>query len=407
MSLLAFSLAGALSCASSGSSGDNDAASDDDTATADDDPANGGTSDDDTESNDDDFAVNDDDDDGAPDDDDNDADPPPVTLFSVGHTSTSSDQGTCRIRRRIDDEWVTIGDWDECGFNELWGSSPSDLYAVGFRGNGWFYEFESFERFLVHYDGTDWTVTAMPNALPWLLTDVHGAFADDVYVTGWGPYAFTSEIDHFDGSSWRVVWRHWLANDILYAIAASPSGLVVAAGACEADSGYGTLFVVREHGTWMRHCLDADYFSEIRSVWIASDDQVFAAVGRRVMRYAQGAWTTMTAPGLDDVSYIDDIMGTSPTNIFATAVMRSGAMALLHLDGARWIATGLPIFLARDIYARSLGLWVASPNSIYASATVYASYGQSESCFVHYDGFRVQTLATEPAIGELWGFVEP
>lgn len=65
----------------------------------------------------------------------------------------------------------------------MWGTSPSDVYAVGFRGT------------ILHYDGTGWS--SMVSGTPWELWDVWGTSATDVYAVG-----YLGTILHYDGTVW-------------------------------------------------------------------------------------------------------------------------------------------------------------------------------------------------------------
>jgi hypothetical protein len=68
----------------------------------------------------------------------------------------------------------------------VWGSSPTDMWAVGRAGT------------LLHFDGQH--VNAVPSGVTVDLTDVWGTAADDVWIVGRGGTAF-----HFDGTSLQPV----------------------------------------------------------------------------------------------------------------------------------------------------------------------------------------------------------
>jgi hypothetical protein len=69
-----------------------------------------------------------------------------------------------------------------------WGSSASDVWAVGAEGVA------------VHYDGTSWTIESPPATVLYDLTSVTGTGPNDVYTSdGY------ENVYHFDGTSWTAV----------------------------------------------------------------------------------------------------------------------------------------------------------------------------------------------------------
>lgn len=81
-------------------------------------------------------------------------------------------------------------------FFGVWGSSASDVFAVGSGG------------VIIHYDGTAWTRMKAPPRDGDLL-GVWGNSPQDVFAVGdmrsWGPGGCCSDVLHFDGTSWRVL----------------------------------------------------------------------------------------------------------------------------------------------------------------------------------------------------------
>ena len=82
-------------------------------------------------------------------------------------------------------EWTEIGEVSD-GMHDLGGSSPDDIYAVGFYGT------------MNHYDGADWTpITAFPE---FDITSVWSNAADDVFALLQGALLY-----HYDGIDWTQV----------------------------------------------------------------------------------------------------------------------------------------------------------------------------------------------------------
>jgi hypothetical protein len=81
-------------------------------------------------------------------------------------------------------------------FFGVWGSSGSDVFAVGSGG------------VIIHYDGTAWSRMESPPRDGDLI-GVWGNSPQDVFAVGdmdgWGPGGCCSDVLHFDGTSWRVL----------------------------------------------------------------------------------------------------------------------------------------------------------------------------------------------------------
>lgn len=71
------------------------------------------------------------------------------------------------------------------GLSALWGTSPTDVWAVGLEGR------------VLHYDGTAWTPVVVPTTRD--LRTVHGTAPNDIFVAG------TDALLHFDGTRWSPV----------------------------------------------------------------------------------------------------------------------------------------------------------------------------------------------------------
>lgn len=80
----------------------------------------------------------------------------------------------------------------------VWGTSSTDVFAVGVGGA------------IIHYDGSAWRRMNTP-ARDGDLLGIRGNSPQDVYAVGdrnwWGPGGCCSDVLHFDGSSWRELNR--------------------------------------------------------------------------------------------------------------------------------------------------------------------------------------------------------
>jgi len=87
-----------------------------------------------------------------------------------------------------DAEW-TLEHSTEFALSGLWGTSATDIYAVG--GN-------LDEAAVVHFDGTDWRPMEAPD-LPMLVWTI-GFAPDDLYTVGFG-----GGFAHYDGTDWTTI----------------------------------------------------------------------------------------------------------------------------------------------------------------------------------------------------------
>jgi hypothetical protein len=69
----------------------------------------------------------------------------------------------------------------------MWGSSATDIWAVGWAGT------------IMHFDGTEWTLAEVPEDATERLEAVYGFAPDDVWVVG-----SAERILHYDGQSWTT-----------------------------------------------------------------------------------------------------------------------------------------------------------------------------------------------------------
>lgn len=224
------------------------------------------------------------------------------------------------------------GSWSEMiayTTNELmgvWGSSPSDVFAVG---NG----------VIRHYDGNDWSEMAVP---PFELNDVWGTSSSDVFAVG------SRVILHYDGTAWNEMSIDPKAQSMtLRAIWGSSPTDVFAVGI------FGT--ILHYDGTAWSHMTSGTLVS-LTSIWGSSPSDVFAVglsnspVKGIVLHYDGTAWSSQNVDTYADTSYLlRDIWGTSSSNVFATGIFFKPYVSetspseetgvIMHFDGNSWSPT--------------------------------------------------------------------
>jgi uncharacterized membrane protein len=324
-----------------------------------------------------------------------------------------SDRGL--VLRYDGNAWIDLGrrdgHWFHVGLRGVWGTSPTNVFAVGYRGA------------ILRYDGATWSPVA-----GWGETDglrgVWGASSSDVFAAG------DRSILHYDGTSWSArrtdaklvgVWGT-SANDV-YAVGAqdrvgvvlqyngrdwdymksgvgtalndlwgtSPSD-IYAVG--ETDAGVGPGMILHYDGSdWT----ERDVTIPLVAVWGTSLRDVWAVGrGRSILHYDGASWGVMDS-GTD--AHLFDVWGTSPTDVFAVG---SGG-TILHYDGTRWS------LMESGTVASLSAVWGTSSSDVYA-AQVQCGYSPSGSCFttignvLHYDGTSWSVLpGGSSGLHDVWG----
>jgi len=276
-----------------------------------------------------------------------------------------------------DGAWRNISDPNRDGYS-VWGSSPDDLYKMGFRT-------------LRHFDGASWSSIDFPGA-PFLST-ITGRSSSDVVVS-----ADRGQLFRFDGAQWtsttidsNVTFRSMAMTDsghlfgatygAVYEVTGSTehtilNGLISSPVLCtegetlymggNVNIGPPNYFVIArfENNEWKNVAVD---HGDVRSVWAgrgsvlagggnnfvwrasggaganetpcpnrggfncatAIDGAVYVG-GQSVFRYEDGTWTNLNKEYItrDDVY---DIAGRRRNHIFAV-----GQNMVLHYDGSQW-----------------------------------------------------------------------
>jgi hypothetical protein len=194
---------------------------------------------------------------------------------------------------------------ESAGFEAVWGSARDDVFAVGFTADG------AFETSLIyHFDGTRWDPMPVEGEVDPFLSDVWGSSGTDVYAVGQDDFAepTAAVILRYDGTGWRVVEQ--AESVVLNAVWGSSASDVFAVG-----------FQVTE-----------------------SDDGTFEVRGV-VWHYDGAGWAPMDLP---PVGVLRDVAGRSPTEVYV--VGDDGV--ILRFDGVEWTVT-------RRAERPLLGVWLA------------------------------------------------
>jgi len=277
----------------------------------------------------------------------------------------------------------------------VWGSSASDVFAAGTWG------------VVVHYDGSQWTQVKTA-AYP--IYDLWGSSGTDVYA----PAGF-GHLFHYDGSDWNdvapsiedylAIWGR--ASDDFY-VAGSLYGLVTLHHydgitwtmpvtfprdiyALNGRSNSVDLYGVGDNGYIFRYDgsqaerLSYGVMEDINDVWGFSEESIFAVgdVGT-LLRYEGDRWVTMTT-GITKDLY--DIWGSAESDLFAVG----GGGTILRYDGSAWspMNSGTAVDLN--------GIWGTSSTNVIAVG--------ANGAILRYDGsaWSPMNSGTTGLLVDVWG----
>jgi hypothetical protein len=289
--------------------------------------------------------------------------------------------------------WSTMASGTRANLNGIWGSSSSDVFAVGEGGT------------ILHYDGSGWSVMGGNGET---LNSVWGSSASDVFAVG-----DHGVVVHYDGSAWSTM------------SSGTDFGLRGVWGSCSSD-----VFAVGEEGTILHydghtwHNMSTLTAANFNGVWGSSSSDVFALgqsaiVGQSgIYHYDGTAWTSAytekapiliadgaywTSPHTDNApilvssvasggilgstSSLSGIWGSSPSDVFAA----EGGSTIIHYDGRLWRV------MASCSTGELRGFWGSSSSDVFAVG--------SAGTILHYDGSAWSTMnsGTTEDIRRVWG----
>jgi uncharacterized repeat protein (TIGR01451 family) len=243
--------------------------------------------------------------------------------------------------------------------SDVWGSSGSDLFAVGQGGT------------ILHHDGSTWN--SVNSGTSAYLLGVWGSSSSDVTAVG-----YDGTILHYDGVVWSPMDSG--TTESLYAVWGSSGSDVFAVGCGGTILHYdGTTWNPMSNGTSER----------LRGVWGSSGSDVFA-VGDwgTILHYDGASWSPMYS---DTTKYLDGVWGSSGSDVFAVGGSFDTPGIAVHYDGMAWSAmdSGLTDWLR--------GIWGSSGGEVVA----VGDWGT----ILHYDGtaWSAVSSGTGNSLTGVWG----
>jgi hypothetical protein len=272
------------------------------------------------------------------------------TIFAVG---------TCIVH--YDGEfWEQQNSATDAMLKKVWGSSPSDVFAVGDNGT------------IIHYDGASWSPHESGTTVP--LSQVWGSGPDDVYAFGddFPGSSHYNRILHYDGLSWsqQAIDSTLLLLD-LAGTGPHDAYLVGMGGVILHYDGTSASLVTK--GT-RKH---------LESLWGCSATDIYA-VGDTILHYDGASWTEVSSPTEEGLK---SIWGSDCSTIYAVGYNGT----IVHFDGSSWKSVASPTTEPLT------GVWGSSADDIFA-----VGY---DGVVVHFDGasWTQHPTPTDASLRGVWG----
>lgn len=258
-------------------------------------------------------------------------------------------------------------------FFGIWGSSPSDVWAVG-------------ADVVAHYTGGSWALVAAPTTVT--LNGVWGSAAADVWAVGNG-----GTIIHWDGTAWNV------------ATSGTTNNLRCVWGATEND-----VWVAGRSGTMLHwdgsswSSVNVGTTAELVSIWGDSASDVYA-VGQSVpplagvvVHWDGSSWTPTT---LSITAGLKAVGGTGPSDVWAAGSPQNdaGGSVMMHLVDSLFTGGG-PVWIESSTVTDFIdGFWASGSNDLWAVGGGAIWHLSSDD----YTWNKEQTVAST-SLDSVWGF---
>jgi len=243
--------------------------------------------------------------------------------------------------------------------NSVWGSSSSNVFAVGASGT------------ILYYNGNAWSkmTSGITSLFPPSLNGVWGTGANDVFAVG-----DSGTIRYYNGNAWSKMTSGTIFQ--LNGVWGLSSSNVFAVGALGTIRKYnGTSWSGSSSGTlW-----------QLNSVWGSSSSNVFAVGALGTIRKYDG--TSWSGSSSGTLWQLNSVWGSSASNVFA--VGNSGTIR--KYNGTSW--SGMTSGTTKNLY----GVWGTGANDVFA-------VGDSGTV-LHYNGIAWSTMnsSVTTALYGIWG----
>jgi hypothetical protein len=305
-------------------------------------------------------------------------------------------------------EWTPVVTGVNTIFYSIWGSSSTDVFAVG--------EIILGSPNIYHYDGSTWSTMqfrSCPNnncVYPPFYA-VWGTSEPDVFVL-WG-----SSIIHYDGIDWSTLYSAniypWEPGVELYDIWGTSSSNVYAVGSTLHGVPFGSAptmpIIVHYNGEeWTQGYIIGLPDAEATGIWGSSEDDIFVLVagiaGSRIMHYAGKSWSVQKRlPS----TYLIGVWGSSASDVFAVGAQvienEPNVGVIWHYDGRQWTQMDTGQNMVNIVLN---AVWGSSGENVYVGGGTEEGtfYPEPPSYIFHYDGSTWSAMASPQVyIESIWG----
>jgi len=286
------------------------------------------------------------------------------------HVDASGDGGSNGT-----DPWTSFASGTTEDLFAIWGTSASDVWAVGDKGA------------VTHFDGTSWKV--MDSTVQTKLTSVHGTSASDVWAVGEEGTAI-----HFDGTAWSTKETGISYEDLNCVWAVDASDVWAVGGSVFGSEGYIAHF---DGASWSVTTTGRG----LGGVWASAKDDVWI-VGGRTMAGEDGVILHKTTGDFETLPsrqqmFLTAIMGSSPTKLWIVGGNLNTATTVTG-DGTPTSWTGLdhrPGSMLSDVWTHGDDVWAVGGSG--STNIMHVRLGTKT-------GWDPITVPDEgPAVSAVWG----
>jgi hypothetical protein len=252
----------------------------------------------------------------------------PRDYFVVGEPDSSNVSvlhydGTTWIRQLVE---------PGLGWQAVWGSAPNDVYAVGRH-------LDRPAPAIAHYDGNAWTESAIPTIDPGpdtliMYRSVWGSSATDVYAVGtaYGSAQFAF-IGHYDGQQWSRVSFPGQGVEFLDVWGTSSANIYAVGGIQDPKGGEDQGIIFHFDGTsWSEvfHTPQIEHQIHLKAAWGTGPADIFVVGDRGKAYHFDG--TTWTPQTTSFFRALHEVWGASGSDVFSVA----SHGVIFHFDGVTW-----------------------------------------------------------------------
>lgn len=221
----------------------------------------------------------------------------------------------------------------------IWGSGPSNVFAVGQKGD------------IARFDGSSWATALVNPAVG--ATGYHALFGiapDNVYAVGNGGL-----VEHFDGSTWSFVVRTGTGN-----LRGVWGGVTTHDFYAVADDR--TAYMQPSGGSWKAMGFSPANTRGLHAMFATAPTNVWATGDSGVV-YQLVSGTTFSVPATTGT--LTNFHGTWTTSA-TDSYLVGDAGTVLHFNGANWLPFGVPVTSAfRSIYGTAAqNVYVVGDNGV-------------------------------------------